>query len=36
MTSKPSVTRKWSLIIAIVATCFIVGYAIGYLIGKVL
>ncbi len=36
MTSKPSSTRKWSVIVAVIAICFIVGYAIGYLVGKIL
>lgn len=36
MTSKPSSTRKWSVVIAIIATCFVVGYGIGYLIGSIL
>ena len=35
MTSKPSSTRKWSVIVAVIAICFIVGYAIGYLVGKI-
>lgn len=36
MTSKPSSTRKWSVVIAILAICVIVGFGIGYLIGKML
>lgn len=36
MTRKPSSTRKWSVIVAVIAICFIVGYAIGYLVGKIL
>ena len=36
MTTKPSTTRKWSVIFAGIALCFAVGYGIGYLIGKVL
>lgn len=36
MTSKPLSTRKWSVIVAVIAICFIVGYAIGYLVGKIL
>ena len=36
MTTKPTSTRKWSVIIAIIALCFIVGFAIGYVIGKLL
>ena len=36
MTSKPSSTRKWSAVIGIIALCFIVGYSVGYLIGKML
>ena len=36
MTSKPSSTRKWSVVIAVLAICGVVGYAIGYLIGKML
>lgn len=34
MTTKPTTTRKWSAIIAILAVCFAVGYGIGYLVGK--
>lgn len=36
MTSKPSSTRKWSVVIAIIAACFVVGFGIGYLIGSIL
>ena len=36
MNGKPSTTRKWSVIFAIIALCFVVGYGIGYLVGKVL
>ena len=36
MTSKPSSTRKWSVIVAVIAICFIVGFGIGYLIGTIL
>lgn len=36
MSSKPTSTRKWSAIIAIIAICLGIGYAIGYVIGKFL
>ena len=36
MTRKPASTRKWSVVIAIIATCCVVGYGVGYLIGKFL
>ena len=36
MASQPTSTRKWSVVIALLATCLIVGYGIGYLIGNML
>ena len=37
MTSKPTTQpRMWLYIVAILALCYIVGYGIGYLVGKVL
>ena len=36
MTNTPTSTRKWSVVVAIMATCVIVGFGIGYLIGTIL
>ena len=36
MASESTSTRKWSVVVAIMATCVIVGFGIGYLIGKML
>gem|GEM_PF-3269828 len=34
MSERPTVKRKWSVIVAIIALCFVLGYGIGYAIGK--
>ena len=36
MTQKATTTRKWGVIVAILALCLGVGYAAGYLIGRLL
>ena len=36
MTAKSSSTRKWSVVVAVLATCAVVGFGVGYLIGTLL
>ena len=36
MAVKSSSTRKWSVVVAVLATCAVVGFGVGYLIGTLL